>query len=144
MLKGKLITFNIQLKGIKIIQHIWKMYNDTWWFRSEPSSDHAMPTAAVYIVWEFSWQVSWSLQYSSTNSSTSHLTWYHQALKPGPSDGQTSTDQQLQWQTNAHNTTKNRTKFLNISAPGRRLQGTQITKICTCKHNNFGATAIKF
>jgi len=39
----------------------WNRYNAAWPFWGEPSSDHAVPTAAVCSVRQLSWLVMWSL-----------------------------------------------------------------------------------
>jgi hypothetical protein len=41
----------------------WKRYNAAWLFWGEPSSDHAVPTAAMYSIRELNCQGIWSLQY---------------------------------------------------------------------------------
>jgi hypothetical protein len=56
------------LKLWKYCQHrkcFWNCCSAAWPFRAEPSSDHAVPTAAVCSVRELCWQVSRSLRYQT-------------------------------------------------------------------------------
>jgi len=51
--------------AISVIQSkcFWKRHNTAWPCRVEPSSDHAVPTAAMYSVRELREQSIWSLLY---------------------------------------------------------------------------------
>jgi hypothetical protein len=51
---SKLSTVTKAMNVLPLEQVFFKWYNAAWPFQGEPSSDHAMPTAAVYSVRECS------------------------------------------------------------------------------------------